>query len=114
MPKARREKRLLKRAITKLKKKLETYRRRAVRVGIRRMGKARYKGQGEIWRAFVQSIRYYLLYDLDQAGIARLGRRHRPSTVARKWKDDYEAISAMARAVIAERTTAIIPDDPRY
>lgn len=104
------EEKALKRAITKLENKLETYRRRAVRVGIRRIGKARYKGQAEIWRAFVQSIRYYLLYDLDQAGIARLGRRHRPSTVARRWKDDYEAMSAMARAVIAERTTAVIPD----
>ncbi len=104
------EEKALKRAITQLKKKMETYRRRAVRVEIRRMGKAGYKGQAEIWRAFVRSIRYYLLYDLDQAGIARMGRRHRGSTVARIWRSQYEMLLAMARAVIAERTTAVIPD----
>jgi hypothetical protein len=95
-------------AIAQLEKKLERYRRRAVRAAIRRIGKAVYKEQAQIWRAFVRAIRFNLLYDVDQAGVARLARR--PASTARTWKYQYETLLEMARDVVAQRTTATISD----
>ena len=95
--------------IAQLEKKLERYRRRAVRTAIRRIGKTVYKEQAQIWRAFVRAIRYSLLYDVDQAGVARLARR--PASTASIWKYQRLTLLEMAREVVTERTTAGIPDE---
>lgn len=69
-----------------LEKKLENCRRRARRVAIRRLSQSVYGEHFKKWQAFVQGIRYHLLYDADMPIVRRLLTRSHLNAVRQTWK----------------------------
>lgn len=105
---------LLKSAILKLEKKLENCRRRAKRVAIVRLSQSVYDEHFKRWQAFVQWVRYNLLYDAGMPIVRRLFTRSHLDPTRQMWKYQRLTLLEMAREVVTERTTAVIPEDELY
>jgi hypothetical protein len=100
----------LRRAILALGKKLENCRRRARSVAIKHLSQSVYDEHFKRWQAFVQWIRYNLLYDADMPIVRRLLTRNVFGPTRQTWKYQRLTLLEMAREVVAERTTAVIPE----
>jgi hypothetical protein len=101
----------LKSATLALGKELENCRRRARRVAIKHLSQSVYDEHFKRWQAFVQWIRYNLLYDADMPIVRRLLTRNVFGPTRQTWKYQRLTLLEMASEVVAERTTAVIPED---